>query len=261
MYRRVVPVGIDGSDDLVETGPVRSLNSQYKLYPERYHVPSIEDALREAGLGEKLAKMIADTCMNRANEIEDLPDGVSVEDAAALAMYTFDFGVKHYESNPFRLLNRNLVGRNTDGLMRIRGLLYLVMAALRKLPRFTGRTLYRGVRKDTNIDRGNYAEGNVVTWSAFSSTSPSMSTTKAFLAKGSSDGKSSGTLFIIEKAWGYDLRPYSLYPDEDEILLEPERQFKVRSVIGSDLTIITLEMLKTPVVLPQIFGAPFDDSI
>ena len=236
---------------------IKSLNSQYNLYPEYYHIPSIEEALMEAGLGEKRAKKVAATCYEKAEKVmQNLPGELTKDDAAALAMYTFDFGAKHYESNPFRLINKGLVGGTTESLTRIRGLLYLVTTALRKLPRVTGRTLYRGVRKDANIDQKCYNDGVIVTWNAFSSTSPDMNATKAFLAKGSEDGKAAGTLFIIEKGWGYDIQPYSLFPDEAEILLEPERQFKVTSVLSSELVVITLEMIETPLVLPQIFGGP-----
>ena len=82
-----------------------------------------------------------------------------------------------------------------------------------------------------------------------------MKATKTFLAKGAKTGKATGTLFIIEDGWGYDIQPYSLFPDEAEILLEPERQFKVTSVIqGEGLTFISLRMLDTPLALPQVFG-------
>ena len=60
-----------------------------------------------------------------------------------------------------------------------------------------------------------------------------MKATKTFLAKGSNIGKATGTPFIIEDGWGYDIQPYSLFPEEAEILLEPEMQFKVLSVIPS----------------------------
>ena len=104
------------------------------------------------------------------------------------------------------------------------GLLYLVMSALKKLPRMTGRTLYRGVRGEVSLDKGTTTKGNVVTWSALSSTSPDMDATKTFLAKGSKGGEETGTLFTVSgKPWGYDIQPYSLFPDEEEILLEPDR--------------------------------------
>ena len=100
----------------------------------------------------------------------------------------------------------------------------------------------------------SYKEGNIITWNALSSTSPDMTVTKTFLAKGSKSGRAAGTLFIINNGWGYDIQPYSLFPTESEILVEPERQFKVVSVIQAELTIVKLEMLKTPILLPDIYG-------
>ena len=106
-----------------------------------------------------------------------------------------------------------------------------------------------------SMDWDNYFEGSIITWPALSSTSPDMNTTKNFLAKGSKTGKAVGTLFIIEGGWGYDIQPYSLFPDEAEILLEPERHFMVKSIIETDgMTIINLQMLDTPLALPQVFG-------
>ena len=134
------------------------------------------------------------------------------------------------------------------------------MTALRKLPRVTGQVLYRGVRGEVNLDKDHYSKGNVVVWPALSSTSPDMSTTKAFLEKGSKKkkkGKESGTLFIISNAWGYNIQPYSLFPDEEEILLEPERQFHVVSVLRAAFTIINLEMLDTPLSAPEVFGSGY----
>ena len=182
-----------------------------------------------------------------------LTKGFTEEDAEVIAMYTFDFGPENYEMNPYRMVNRELIGRNTKTLMEVKDLLYLVMHALRKLPRVTGQTLYRGVRVAMNLDTDHYSEGNVVTWPALSSTSPDSRNIKTFLSKGG--GKVKGTMFIIENGWGYNIQPYSLFPDEEEILLEPERQFMVKSVIEAEgIIVITLEMLDSPLILPNVFG-------
>ena len=128
------------------------------------------------------------------------------------------------------------------------------MTALRKLPRYTGMTLYRGVRSGVKMDKDHYCKGSIITWSALSSTSPDMNAIKGFLSSDSEGGSASGVLFIIEDGWGYDVQPYSLYPDDAEILLEPEREFMVQDVIDADVTIVKLKMLDTPVILPEMFG-------
>ena len=74
-------------------------------------------------------------------------------------MYTYDFGSKNFESNSYRINNK----RNFAEMKRASGLLYLVMSALRKMPRVTGRTLYRGVRGGVSLDKDHYHKGNVVT--------------------------------------------------------------------------------------------------
>ena len=182
-----------------------------------------------------------------------LPKNVTVDDAAAIAMYTYDFGFEKLEKNPYRIINKNIASRNFSGLQDIKDLIFLVLTALRKLPRVEGKTLYRGVRADVNTDEDHYSEDNTITWPALSSTSPSMKSTKAFLASGSKSGKAAGTLFIIEDGWGYDIQPYSLFADEAEILLEPDRQFKVTGVIGGEPTIINLKMENTPLSLENTF--------
>ena len=236
----------------------KTLNSLYKVYPSTYVRPSMKEALLKAKLSDDQAVYVCEACENAAHFAKEdgkLLEGFTEEDAAAIAMYTYDFGAEEFESNPYRIINKSLVGRNFNNLQKASGILYLVMTALRKLPRVTGMTLYRGVRSEVNMDKDHYYEGNTITWPALSSTSPDMKATKTFLAKEAKNKKAKGTLFIIEDGWGYDIQPYSLFPDETEILLEPERQFKVVSVIqGEGLTFINLQMLDTPLGLTKVFG-------
>ena len=255
-YRRVVT---DNDDEVSpESLAGMPLDLLYKMYPPSYVKPTMKEALLEAGLTDKQANRIVKACGNATEFVEadkKLLEGFAKEDAAAVAMYTYDFGFKRFEKNPYRIINRSLVGRNYAALQKASGILYLMMSALRKLPRVTGITLYRGVRSGMKMSISHYHEGNTITWPALSSTSPDMKATKAFLAEGSKTGKAKGTLFIIEDGWGYDIQPYSLFPSEAEILLEPERQFKVISVLlSTDLTVVNLQMLDTPLALPQVFG-------
>ena len=248
-----------GDGAMVAAEYKNSLNGQAFLYPEYYRIPTLKAALTSLGIPAEEIEDVAYACTLRAGAAArggKLFEGFTEDDAAALAMYTYDFGSSMFEYNPYRLLNTALVGRNTAGLARAKDALYLVMTALRKLPKVRGRILYRGVRSEVNLDKDHYHEGNIITWPAFSSTSPDSKATKAFLSSGSVRGKkASGVFFIIENGWGYNIQPYSMFPDEEEILLEPERQFKVKSVIESeDFTVITLFMLKSPTILPAIFG-------
>lgn len=129
------------------------------------------------------------------------------------------------------------------------------MTALRKLPRSTGLTLYRGLKCGIKLSEDYYRKWNVVTWQDLTSTSKDMEVVETFLAEGSKSGKAEGTMFIIENAWGYDIKNYSLTKNKEEIILEPERKFIVTSVIqGKGLSFINLQMLDTPLQLTDVFG-------
>ena len=293
--------------------PEGGIGSLKGLYPDQYTRPTMKEALYMAGLNSVEVEEIVKECYEKANKLYiygTLPSGVTVDDAAAIAMYTFDFGPLKADRNPYHLINTALAQKDLAEIQKIKDILYLVMSALRKLPVVHGKYLNRGIRaavltgsgtssgrleddgsgtgsarkkgfhlpyfakrdksgnnsdgftpriNDRNLNGShyfqNYSEGSTIAWHSLSSTSPSMSVTKSFLAKGSRGSRSAGTLFIIEGGWGYNISQFSLYPSESEILLEPERQFEVLSTIRSEcFTVIKLRMLKTPLVLPDVFG-------
>ena len=88
------------------------------------------------------ARVIVEKCTaigESAEDNGDLFEGFSVDDAAAVALYTYDFGPEFFESNPYRLLNKALIGTTNEDLKKVRGMLSVIMSALRKLPRGTGK--------------------------------------------------------------------------------------------------------------------------
>ena len=259
---RIVEKAFDASGDSENEGNKASeaaLQAVGDLLAERYlddyRIPSIAEALQEAGLSGEGVEFIVNACAlvwNRVMRRKGVKEGIPKEDVEAVALYTFDFGSENYESNPYRIINKALVTGDDEYLLRASGMLYLVVSALRRLPRRKGVTLYRGIREGVNMSL--YREGSHVVWRGLSSTSPDMGATKAFLANSPSTEQMKGTLFVIENGWGYDLQPYSMFPDEEEILLEPLRCFRVQSVINSVPIVIKLEMLDTPLLLPQVLG-------
>ena len=258
------------------------------LYPADYEKPTLKKALTNAGFREARAEEVVSRCYRHADQLlaeKKLPKGVTLDDAAALSLYTME--TDGLSIKPYRMINDALMEGKVEELDRVKDMLYLVMCALRKMPVVYNKPLYRGITKDVldekksennppssaSIDslvvtanqgmfgRGggtfeeDYLEGEEVMWSALSSTSPNITVTKAFLAKGTKSKKAEGTLFIIENGWGYNIQSCSMFPKEEEIVLEPERRFRVKTVIpGEGLTIIKMEMLRTPLVLTGVFG-------
>eukprot|EP00727_Mastigamoeba_balamuthi_P009817 m51a1_g5458 hypothetical protein (1344) ;mRNA; f:232243-237797 len=245
----------DVSADSVLT--LSRLGDLARVIPPEYSPPPLLQAAREAKI--HAAEEVVESCMELAahtvpRELKER-HGLTDEDVAAIALYTFDLGSVLYDLNPYRVLNSALFERNTLALRSVRGLLYRLLQALRKLPPVTGAVLHRGVAAQVPTDAAHYQSGRTVTWHTLCSTTTNLAVTKDFLTDRST-GIISGTLFNIRGGWGYDIAPFSFVQSEREILLEPEMDYVVQGVLETgSLTVIELEMQKTPLLVPQITGS------
>ena len=79
----------------------------------------------------------------------------------------------------------------------------------------------------------------------------SLETTHMFLEE------TGGTLFVVSgNPWGYDISVFSDFPEEEEILLEPERKLRVTSIVREgQLITVNADMLDTPLVLEKVVKA------
>jgi hypothetical protein len=185
------------------------------------------------------------------------------EDAATIAMYTFDFGSSDSDKNPYRLINGSLFERNALKLRKMRGLFYRLLYALRSVPPSQPPALFRGIKERVKLDDTHYHKGNKITWHTFASTTTDMAATKLFLTDPVT-GSCEGTLFIIHGTpWGYNIQPFSCFPEESEIILEPEIDLWVTSVLDTPMIIVDLEMrpdqrLLLESLIPRSSGATAD---
>ena len=242
---------------------VECINKSGHLFAEfKKKPPTLEEALRSMGYEEEKPKELTGLFMKRANgklEEFDAP-GLAPEDVAAIFCYTYEWDSERFgdAESPYRKLNNSLsIDRNNRSLKKTRGFLFLLLQALRKLPHYTpvNGVLYRGIRAhiQTEADpefpnRNPYAAGNEKVWWTFTSTTDDLEATKRFI------GENESTLFTVSgKPWGYDISMFSDFPDEKEILLEPERKLKIASVTREGNVIsVDAEMVKTPLVLEDL---------
>ena len=246
-----------------EDGTVDNLDQMNQLFTTYIKKsPTLEEALKSMGYekANELAELFTKNAVEKMMEL-DTP-GLTVEDVAAIFCYTIELNkgttVEVEVESPYIILNKSLsVDRSNAALKKTRGFLFLLLQALRKLPRFIpeNHILYRGLREfvQTEVDpkfpeRKPYAAGNEKTWWAFTSTTTDLETTEKFIRK------LGGSLFTVSgNPWGYDISVLSSFGDEKEILLEPERKLRVTSTYKEgNLLIINSEMLDTPLVLEKI---------
>lgn len=165
---------------------------------------------------------------------------ITVDDIRIISSYTIESSLDTNFS-PYKLLNKNLVSENRQqGINNISKYLFIFLTSLRKLQRFYTNSktkfLYRclkGVKINNDIFNPKivpYIAGDIKTFWGFTSTSPYAKTEYDFLNKEINNNKS-GTIFAFAgKIWGYDISLFNYY-GENEILLEPGRQFFIEEVM------------------------------
>ena len=146
-------------------------------------------------------------------------------ESAAIYLYTID-------KDFYASLNTALRAENSIALGPWFPFLKLFLTALNKLPSSTS-TVWRGVGE--NIDEV-FVEGDVHTWLSVNSCSSRVNVAGSFAGL-------MGTLFCIHAIRGKDITLYSAYPTEEEIVLLPGTQLRIKAVLpNSDgLSVVNLE--------------------
>ena len=88
--------------------------------------------------------------------------------------------------------------------------------------------VYRGIKALLSPDV--YAPGKRITWQAFSSSTKKQIATSDFVNK-LPGRKLQGSLFIIDSITAKDIRHFSAFPSEEEVLFPPNSQFTVEQVV------------------------------
>jgi hypothetical protein len=129
-----------------------------------------------------------------------------------------------------------------------RNYMWLLLNALRKLPRFEGETVYRGVTMGWHELGRNYRKGSEFQLAGFSSTSDRVGTTQAFLG---TDGPRTLFHLHLTEPLARDIRSCSMHPDESEVLLPPNVKFVVQDILdaGHGFHILQCKQVKTCDVL------------
>ena len=225
------------------------LSSLLTAFPSDY-CKTLEEALKEASF-VCVKDMLEDAKKKWESSEEVRKSGLTEEEAAAIFVYTYDFGKDNWEKNPFRVVNKVLAERNTHVLQRLCGYILHLLSALRKLPRWRGSSvLYRVV--EGPVGASTREVGSVLSWPAFTSTTVNKSAVGTFIVSARDP-----VVFEIRGDFcGYDISPFSALGGESEVLLEPETMFSVNKVgTDSDLpgaTRIVVNAVESPLMIEDM---------
>ncbi|CAF3640925.1 unnamed protein product [Rotaria socialis] len=165
------------------------------------------------------------------------PGKLSIDEAASITLYSMEW--KPQDECLYHVLNKTLRNENRQKLEPWFLFLKLILTALAHLPSMA-RTVYRGVKQDL---RKEHPKGKTFVWWGFSSCTTTLDVLQNELFLGKTGPR---TFFTIECDSGKDIRKYSCYQAEDEILLPAARQFKVVASLsqGEDFYIIQLKEIQ-----------------
>jgi hypothetical protein len=222
---------VDTDESLFEAGlsPVQGIATAEQL--------SFADAVKRCGvkgmaLNIKCAAKHGATMKNHGKG-----GALSADHIAAIHMYTqaCDF---------YRTLNACLRHRNRDTIKPFFSYLRLLLEALRQLPS-QKRTVYRGVKLDLSA---KFREGDEPVWWSVSSTSTTM---KVLQSKEFCGDDGPRTVFVVEAAHARDIASFSAFASEEELILLPGAQLRVKAVLpmGGGLHLVQMDEVDEPMSL------------
>lgn len=165
-------------------------------------------------------------------------NGLTVDESACIMLYSLEWPPERQNSLYF-ILNQTLRAADRRKLTPWFGYLKLLLVSLSKLPSFT-ETVYRGIKEDLHLQ---YPKDKTFVWWGFSSCTRSIDVLNREAFFGTIGTR---TMFIIEGSTGRDIRQHSLYSEEDELLLLPARQFRVKASLqmGNGLHSIQIQEIQ-----------------
>lgn len=204
----------------------------------------IADAIEQLSTVMPSIKKLAEDADHNV-KVNGTESDLSDDQKVAVMLYTAEFG----DDSFYQRINKELRSktRSNETLRPFFPIMKLIETGLSKLPETGKIQVYRGVKADL---REKYKRLQKIIWWGFSSCTkcPAVVRRPEFLGK----PPTKRILFIITTDSGRSLRGFTLFEDEEEILLLPGREFKIISCTDEveGLTEITLEEIKPEIMLP-----------
>jgi hypothetical protein len=232
-------------DMALEDGAQRSPLSG--LFPANLPLPSLEVALMphsatlphlhpSTGRSVKMAR-------KQAKRAQAKHPDVTLDECTAIVLYTMEEIPR--ETSLYYVLNLALRNKERAAVHLWRDYIWLLLHALRKLPPSTESTVFRGCKKgpaDLGIE---LTEGFEFTWPSFSSTATTQGVMQTFV--GQWGARTLMTIKMAESS-GRDIRDFSLFPGENEILFPPNMCFEVVDSFDAGNHLIMVQCRQTETV-------------
>ena len=210
------------------------------LFPTTLPVKSLVESLAQPA--QRFPKLQADgvlikKALRKARQMDEAQfPGMNVDARAAIVLYTMEDQPR--EHSPYFAMNEALRDKNRQAVEPWRDYIWLLLHALKKLPASPLRQVVRGCKRAISTFGLQVTPGKEITWSSFSSTATTIDVMQTFL--GESGPRVLFQIELTEPLVARDVRAFSLFEGENELLLPPNMSFEVKSVwhAGNDLHIV-----------------------
>ena len=202
---------------------------------ENFSVVTLEEAVQPL-----ISFFPEDSLMHRVSlakaRCQNLGDSLSQDESASIMLYTMGWSAS--TESFYSLLNTTLRLEDRDSLKPWFRYLRLFIGALSQLPPVND-VVYRGVRSDLS---SQYPRKSFKTWWGFSSCTDTMNVLENQRFCGKTGPR---TIFNIRCLDGRDIRKYSYFQREAEILLLPGRYFEVQSDYHAADGLVIINLIET----------------
>jgi hypothetical protein len=175
------------------------------------------------------------TSLAKARQLESEFPQLSLDQIRSVVLYTMEAHPR--ESSFYFAANAALRSRKREDAEPFLDLVHLCLTALRLLPTAKSSVVVRGMREAYEGLGPNYAKGSQFQLSGFTSTAERVEVMETFVGQ-----TGPRTLLQLQLTQGdaRDIRRFSLFPDESEVLLPPNTMFEVESVFsaGGGMTLV-----------------------
>jgi len=201
--------------------------------------PEFLEAATQAALSFAESVIINADRNNMSAEVRNSVNSLTVNEAAAVCLYTMEFG-------PYIGLNKILRVENRQRLPAFVDYLLLLMHGLSKCPKPTSAIVYRRGPSDV-ISR--YIVGSVITWTIFSSCATNLAVLENAIVL---EADSVRTYFQITltTSRARNIRHLNVTPGEDEILLPPNTRLRVMDKTDQGGGVWVVQLLELPCLDP-----------
>mmetsp|Transcript_1031 Transcript_1031/g.1431 ORF Transcript_1031/g.1431 Transcript_1031/m.1431 type:complete len:931 (-) Transcript_1031:120-2912(-) len=231
------------------------------LFPKDLPVPTLEAAL--ASVAEVLPGFAYDSknvkiALRHSKKVAKTYNFMTMDEIPSIVLYTMEASPR--EDSLYFAMNAALRDKNREGVKKWRDFVWLFLHALKKLPPAKTMSVVRGAKTSHTTMGLELDEGDDFTWSGFSSVTTTIDVMKTFL--GDHGDRTLIQLELIERV-ARDIKDFSFYPSENELLLPPNVCFEYVSKFdcGGGLVIVQARQIESLDSILDLQGEDLGESM